>query len=49
MPFRSIDLVIPEEKDMITLISLLIWKTQTLNGVSGTADRLTEMMSLTQK
>ena len=49
LPIRSIDLVIPDEKDMITLLSLLVWKTQTLNGVAGTADRLTERMSLTQK
>ncbi len=49
LPTRSVDLVIFEEKDMIAVISLLIWKTKTINGVAGTARELTRLMSLSKR
>tara|TARA_B110000285_G_C14681754_1_gene405015 strand:- start:17 stop:232 length:216 start_codon:yes stop_codon:yes gene_type:complete len=34
---------------MFTIISLLIWKTSTLDGNAGSAVRLTDMMTSTMK
>ena len=45
LPTRNIDLVIFKEEDMIRIISLLIWKTNTINGVAGTSVELTDMMN----
>jgi hypothetical protein len=49
LPSRCIDLVIFNEKDMIAIISLLIWKTKTINGIAGTSKELTSLMSLTRR
>ena len=46
---RSIDFVIKNEKDIFTIISLLIWKTETIDGNAGSASNLTEMMDLNRK
>jgi hypothetical protein len=49
MKDRDVDLVISNEKDMIAIISLLIWKTHTVNGVAGTSLEVTNLMSLLKK
>ena len=46
LPHRNIDLMVPNENDMLTLLSLLIWKTETINGIAGTAVPLTKLMNM---
>ena len=46
---RDVDLIIMNDRDMIAIISLLIWKINTINGVAGTSHELTDFMSLDRK
>jgi hypothetical protein len=46
---RDVDLVILDESDMIAIISLLIWKTNTINGVAGSSIHLSDLMSLNRQ
>ena len=43
---RDVDLVILKEDEMIAILSLLIWKTNTINGVARTSLALSDLMSL---
>ena len=49
LPNRNVDLIIKNENDMINLISLLIWRTETINGVAGTSLAITNLMRQERK
>lgn len=43
---RSVDLVIPDEKDMEKFLKFLIHNLRCMDGVKGSADKLLELMQL---